>query len=60
MTTLPSWEDCKKKVLDGNPSALELFIYDNEVTFDNAEDTQDTFLWREQLLNVINELLTLN
>jgi hypothetical protein len=45
--TLPTWEDCEKAVRNGEPSALEQFIYENE-PYNNALE------WRQSLLAVLD------
>lgn len=46
--TIPTWEEAQKAVLDGNPTALEIFIYDYEPS--GKEDA----LFRSRLQDLMN------
>lgn len=50
MNTLPSWADCELAVGDGQATALQQFIYDNE-----PAGKSDALMFRMQLLNVVLE-----
>ena len=50
---LPTWGQCQRRVDEGNPSALERFIYDNEPT-----GFEETKKFRSQLVAAINEAVS--
>ena len=51
MKNLPTYEECRRAIVDNEATCLHKFIYDNEPAGHKSEEE-----FRGQLLDVINEL----